>query len=395
MKRKRPGTYKNYLPGKIFRRFVQHQQASGILLIVTSAVSLFVSSGHFGDPYIRFFETPLNLGGREMGCTPEFLLNDCLMSLFFFLVSIEIKREWVSGELSSPAKAALPLAAALGGMLMPALLYFLLNLNSGYARGWGIPTATDIAFSLAVLSLAMKNVPGSFRIFLTSLAVADDLGAVALIAIFYHGQMEFIYLVPLAAMALLTFFLQKKISFPGIYYLLLTGVFWYLFYKSGIHPTLSGVLSGFLLPARHESLMEHWLEKPVHFLIVPAFAMANTAVAFSADVLLVHPGITLGILAGLCIGKPLGIFLASLAGKRLGLLEWPESLQAKDIGMLGMLAGIGFTMSVFVSHLAFSGKSEADAARIAIVLASVLSALGGYLLLSRRSRKSPSEQQNS
>ncbi|MFN4853664.1 MAG: Na+/H+ antiporter NhaA [Bacteroidota bacterium] len=373
--------FKNYIPGRIFNRFIKHQQASGILLIIASAASLLLASSPWGKTYTAFFEKVVLVSGNSHAITPEFLLNDCLMSLFFFLVSIEIKRELVSGELSSPAKAALPLVAAWGGMVVPALLYLACNVGSGYARGWGIPTATDIAFSLAVLSLAMKNVPGIFRIFLTSLAVADDLGAVAVIAIFYHGEMHPVFLLFTFLLVILTFFLQKKIQLPSIYYLILVVFCWYLLEEAGVHPTLSGVIAGFVMPGVFGKRMEKWLEKPVHFVVVPLFAMANTAVPLFPNQLSNYPGISLGILAGLCLGKPLGIFLAAYLGKKFRIITWPDGFLSSHLLMLGSLAGIGFTMSVFVSHLAFEDNNETAVARISIVLASLASALIGYFFL--------------
>jgi NhaA family Na+:H+ antiporter len=373
--------FKNYIPGRILNRFIKHQQASGILLIFASAASLMLASSPWGKAYAAFFENDVLGSGNSHAITPEFLLNDCLMSLFFFLVSIEIKRELVSGELSSPAKAALPLVAALGGMVVPALFYLACNAGSVYAKGWGIPTATDIAFSLAVLSLAMKNVPGIFRIFLTSLAVADDLGAVAVIAIFYHGEMHPIFLLYSFLLIILTFFLQKKIQLPPIYYLILVVFCWYFLEEAGVHPTLSGVIAGFVMPGVFGKRMEKWLEKPVHFLVVPLFAMANTAVPLFPNQLSNYPGIGLGILVGLCIGKPLGIFLAAYLGKKFRFITWPEGFRSSHLLMLGSLAGIGFTMSVFVSHLAFEGNNETAVARISIVLASLTSALIGYFSL--------------
>lgn len=375
--------FKNYIPGRILNRFIKHQQASGILLIVASALSLALASSPWGNTYTAFFDQAFFSSENHPAFTPEFLLNDCLMSLFFFLVSIEIKRELVSGELSTPSKAALPLLAALGGMVVPALLYLACNIGSGYAKGWGIPTATDIAFSLAVLSLAMKNVPGIFRIFLTSLAVADDLGAVAVIAIFYHGEMHPIFLLYTVLIIALTFLLQKKIQLPSLWYLLLVVICWYFLEQAGVHPTLAGVIAGFVMPGVFGKSMEHWLEKPVHFFVVPLFAMANTAVSLFPNQLSAYPGISLGIVAGLCLGKPLGIFLAAYLGKKFRIITWPDGFYSSHLLMLGSLAGIGFTMSVFVSHLAFEGAGETAVARISIVIASLSSALIGYFSLKK------------
>jgi NhaA family Na+:H+ antiporter len=311
------------------------------------------------------------------------------MAIFFLFVGLEIKREVLNGELSDKKNATLPVFAAIGGMVVPALIYMLFNHGTISKNGWGIPMATDIAFAIAILSVLGNKIPLSLKIFLKALAIVDDLGAIVVIAIFYTAGISSHYLL----LAAITFAIQIAFNFFGFRHLafyLVPGLFlWYFIHSSGIHATVAGVLTAFAIPTHPEDKLspllklEHWLETPVNFIIIPLFALANTNIHFEWDV--VVKGLTsplgLGIIAGLVLGKPIGITLCSWIAVKTKLSALPKNTNWLQLWGAGQLGGIGFTMSIFITLLSFSDVLLHDEGKLAILIASVLAAFAGYMVL--------------
>lgn len=320
------------------------------------------------------------------------------MAVFFLLVGLEIKRELVHGELSSFQKASLPILAALGGVLAPALLFTLFNKETETASGWGIPMATDIAFALAIITLLGKRVPASLKIFLAALAIVDDLMAILVIAVFYSSDLHYNYLLYASSLFLLQL-LFNRLGIKNLAFYLLPGLFiWYFIHHSGVHATIAGVLTAFSLPTQPSKTtttsplekLEHLLVKPVNLLIMPLFALANTNITFKEGMV---EGITtplgLGIILGLLIGKPVGITLFSWISIRMGISKLPNGANWKHISGVGLLGGIGFTMSVFIALLSFPGQHLLlSEAKFSILTGSVLSGIAGYFWLATVSKKS-------
>jgi len=330
-------------------------------------------------------------------------INDGLMAIFFLMVGLEIKRELVEGELSAPKKAALPILAAVGGVLVPASIYAVFNTGTPTASGWGIPMATDIAFAIAVITMLGKSVPASLKIFLAALAIVDDLVAILVIAIFYTSELHFTYLLYAGGIfALILVF--NRLGVKALYMYLIPGVFiWYFVHHSGIHATIAGVLVAMTLPttpdAKESPLekLEHMLVKPVNFLIMPIFALANTNIRFQEEMFhgLLTP-LGLGIILGLFIGKPLGITLISWIAVKLRVCTLPDKASWMHIVGVGLLAGIGFTMSIFIALLSFAGQELLMAeAKFSVLVASLLSGLTGAFTLAMIARKqsTPIEQE--
>ena len=383
-------------PG-LFQQFFNSEKAGGLILIICTAISLTIANTSIGPDYIHFWHIPasLHIGTTVIPFRIEEWINDGLMTIFFLLVGLEIERELFIGELSSLKNAILPILAAAGGMLIPALIHFIFNHGKPGQAGIGIPMATDIAFSLGVLSLIGKRIPLSLKIFLTALAIIDDLGAVIIIAIFYTSAFSFFYLA-LAIGLLLILFLFNRMNVLSLWIYLPAGILlWYFLFRSGVHPTLSGVLLAFAIPFRKNmenqpsSYLQHILHKPVNFLIIPLFALANTAIHLPAqwktEILSSN---SLGISIGLLLGKPLGIAGFSALGIAFGFGRLPVGMNmAKLIGM-GLLAGIGFTMSIFISNLAFDLNEELiQSSKVAVLIASFLAAIFGWLILKADLRK--------
>ena len=383
-------------PG-LFQQFFNSEKAGGLILIICTAISLTIANSSIGPDYIHFWHIPasLHIGTTVIPFRIEEWINDGLMTIFFLLVGLEIERELFIGELSSLKNAILPILAAAGGMLIPALIHFFFNHGKPGQAGIGIPMATDIAFSLGVLSLIGKRIPLSLKIFLTALAIIDDLGAVIIIAIFYTSAFSFFYLA-LAIGLLLILFLFNRMNVLSLWIYLPAGILlWYFLFRSGVHPTLSGVLLAFAIPFRKNmenqpsSYLQHILHKPVNFLIIPLFALANTAIHLPAqwktEILSSN---SLGISIGLLLGKPLGIAGFSALGIAFGFGRLPVGMNmAKLIGM-GLLAGIGFTMSIFISNLAFDLNEELiQSSKVAVLIASFLAAIFGWLILKADLRK--------
>ena len=362
--------------------FFNSEKTPGLLLLFCTLLSMVIANTAFGKNYVHFWH--LNVLWKPI----EFWINDGLMTIFFLLIGLEMKRELYTGELSSLQKAMLPLIAAVGGMIVPAFIYFLFNKGTATQNGFGIPMATDIAFSLGILSLLGNKVPASLKVFLTALAIIDDLGAILLIAVFYSLHISFFYL-GIAALLFLLMMLFNKLKVNKVWvYLLLGCGLWFCMYRSGVHATITGVLLAFVIPfgnGNSSSLshrLEYLLHKPVSFFILPLFALANTAIviphSFSNELFTVN---SLGIMLGLLVGKPVGIFLFSMTGIATGLCLLPGDIKRKDLFGVGILAGIGFTMSIFITLLAFTDAATIDSSKIAIILVSVLAETIGFLWL--------------
>lgn len=369
--------------------FIHDSRAVGITLIVCTLLSLLLSNSAWGPSYLALWETVIPLPDAiHIPHTVLHMINDGLMTLFFLLAGMEIKREIANGELSSLRKSALPVLAATGGMLVPALLYFVVNANSAYARGWGVPMATDIAFSLGILSLLGTRAPLSLKILLTALAIIDDLGAIVAIAIFYTDHISLLYLGIAGGLFLLLLVMNALKVNRLLPYFIVGIALWYCMFNSGIHATLAGVLLAFSLPLDRIPRLEHRLHNPVSFIILPLFALANTAIVFPADIsATLNSPVSYGILLGLVAGKPLGIFLVSYLAVKLRIASLPEGLGWNHILGIGLLAGIGFTMSIFIAMLAFNTEAPQITAKLAILIASGVSGLGGFIYLRLQSAK--------
>lgn len=366
---------------KLFNEFFESGKG-GVLLIACTIISLLIANSSFSEAYTHFWQ--FHFGGLSV----EHWINEGLMSVFFFLIGLELKREALVGELSDIKNAMLPVFAAIGGMLVPASIYAFLNYGTVTQSGFGIPMATDIAFAIGVLSLLGNRVSPSLKILLTAIAVIDDLGAILVIAIFYTTSLSLINLLFVLVIFAILFFLNRfKINYLIIY--LIGGiVMWYFMLHSGVHSTLAGILLAFVIPfgkGEKESLsyrIEHWLHKPVSLIILPLFALANTAIVFAPgwDTGLATPG-SAGIFAGLVIGKPLGVFLFSFIAVSLGVSTLPSDLKWKHVLGIGFLAGIGFTMSIFITLLAYKDLFLITETKISVLLASLISGTLGYVWL--------------
>jgi NhaA family Na+:H+ antiporter len=366
-----------------FQQFIATEAASGIILLATTALALAFANSPLASGYHHALEIPLAVGldPFRLELSLHEWVNDLLMAVFFFLVGLEMKRELLVGDLSTRRAATLPVAAALGGMLAPAAIYLAINRGGLGSRGWGIPMATDIAFALGVLALLGRRVPSGLRVFLAALAIADDLGAVLVIAIFYSAALD--WLAVGGAVLLLAFLAVLNVSGVTRWYLYaLVGIaLWLLVLRSGVHATIGGVLLAFVIPARTGASMEHALRGVVAFGIMPLFALANAGVALSGGSAAATSPIAWGILLGLVIGKPLGISLASYAAVRSGAAELPAGTGWSDVRGAGWLGGIGFTMSLFIASLAFGGGALLDVAKLGVIAASVVSGITGYTVL--------------
>ncbi len=382
---------KKVVPSVLFQQFFNSEKAGGLILIFCTTISLLIANSSIGPDFIHLWHTQatLHIGQLIIPFRIEEWINDGLMTIFFLLVGLEIERELYIGELSSFKNATLPILAAVGGMLVPALIHFLFNHGKPEQAGIGIPMATDIAFSLGVLSLIGKRIPLSLKIFLTALAIIDDLGAVIIIAIFYTQSFSFFYLSLALGLFLILLLLNRMKVFSLWAYLIPGILLWYFLYRSGVHPTLSGVMLAFTIPFRKNmvqqpsSFLQHVLHKPVNFIIIPLFALANTAIhlpsSWKAEIFSSN---SLGISLGLFIGKPLGIAGFSLLGIGLGIAKLPEGMNTTKLVGMGLLAGIGFTMSIFISNLAFNSNDELiQSSKVAVLIASILSALIGWIIL--------------
>ena len=388
----------NYL-SKPFRWFFKLEAASGLILLIAAILALVISNSNYSEFYFSSLEKYLFIGINEFGLklSVHHWINDALMAIFFFFVTLEIKREFIQGELSNIKQAMLPIIAAVGGMVIPALFYIVINWgNNETMNGWAIPSATDIAFSLGILSLLGSRVPISLKVFLTALAIIDDLGAILIIAFFYSGDLSIPYLtlILLSYILLLTL---NKFSVKKFFPYLLIGLFmWFFTYKSGIHATIAGVLLASTIPHRTKEkdfsplvTIEHAISPYVAFAIMPLFAFANAGVSLEGLSLssLLAP-VPLGILCGLFFGKKIGVLLFSYVSIKFKLAEPPNKSTWLSIYGVSILTGIGFTMSLFVGNLAFVDNVQyMDGVKIGVLTGSLLSTVFGYLLLLISSRK--------
>ncbi|RBA44516.1 Na+/H+ antiporter NhaA [Elizabethkingia anophelis] len=373
-----------------FKKFFESSQSSGIILILCVLVSLFIANSSLETGFQNILDS--HLGPYSVA---EWI-NDGLMSVFFLLVGLEIKREMLEGELSNIKNASLPIFAAIGGMLVPALIYAFFNNGTEYAKGWGIPMATDIAFSLAIISMLSSRVPASIKIFLAALAIVDDLGAILVIAIFYTEQLHWSYLLISGGILVLLVLFNKLGIKKHIFYLIPGVALWYCMHHSGIHATIAGVLLAFTIPTNISDTeisplekLEGMLHTPVNYLIMPIFALANTNIVFQkgmVDGLFTSFGA--GIIGGLIIGKLVGILLFSFIAVKLGISKLPQHSKWSQMVGVGLLAAIGFTMSIFIAILSFKGHQDIqDEAKFAILVASTLAGFAGYTVLKFTSKK--------
>jgi Na+:H+ antiporter, NhaA family len=389
--------------------FLKLESAGGLLLVAAAALALICSNSPLRQAYDDLLKIPVEMRFGSFAIAKPLLLwiNDGLMAIFFLLVGLEVKREVIEGELSTPAQIVLPVVAGIGGMLVPALIYFIFNRGNGAAlNGWAIPTATDIAFALGVLSLLGKRVPVSLKIFLTAVAIADDLGAIVIIALFYTAELS-IAMLFLAAVAIAVLFALNFQKVTRIAPYVIVGVIlWVFVLKSGVHATLAGVAIAFAVPLKTRNAegtaplhqLEHSLHPWVAFGVLPIFAFANAGVSFAGVTLtaLAEP-LPLGIAAGLFAGKLIGVFGASAVLIRLGLAKLPEGAGWLQLIGVAALCGVGFTMSLFIGSLAFDGPDYFTPLRLGVIAGSVLSGVTGYLLLrfsSGHSRATPSRTAN-
>lgn len=426
-----------------FQEFAGRETSGGVLLLACTVMALVWANSPWAHHYTALWHTPFTIGLGSFNLSNElhFWVNDALMSVFFFVVGLEIKRELLAGELASPRQAALPILAALGGVVVPALLYTLFNGNGPGARGWGIPMATDIAFSVGVMALLGDRVPLGLKVFLTALAIVDDIAAVLVIAVFYTANLAWGAL-GVAALCLLLALTANRLGVRHpLPYALIGAVLWLTVLQSGIHATIAGVLLAFTIPSRTaidqraflgygRAVLDHFeraaetepfdilsdieqqsaiealedacekVQPPLHrieyalhpwvtFVIMPLFALANAGVSLSGDLgKAVAQPITLGILLGLVLGKPIGVTLASWLAVRLGVASLPENVSWRHIHGAGWLAGIGFTMSLFMTGLAFTNDAHLAAAKLGILIASLCAGIVGSAILMLMPRES-------
>jgi NhaA family Na+:H+ antiporter len=366
----------------LFKSFFESEKAGGIILIFATLFSLLLANSIFQTEYLQIWD--IEIGNHSL----VHWINDGLMTIFFLLIGLELEREVYIGELSTLKKAALPLFGALGGMVVPALIYLYFNFGTSTQSGAGIPMATDIAFAIGILSLLGNRVPTSLKIFLTALAVIDDLGAIIIIAVFYTSTISFLNLgIALGIMGFL--FVLNRLKVNTLFPYIIGGILmWYFMLNSGVHATITGVLLAFVIPFGDGTKknisykLQHFLHNPVAFIILPLFALANTCIIINSNW---YEGLSntnsIGIILGLIIGKPLGIWLLSYLGVTLGLCILPKGLHWKNIFGAGILGGIGFTMSIFITLLAFDTDSDIVNSKIAILIASFIAAITGFVIL--------------
>ena len=374
----------------LFKSFFQSEKAGGFILIICTIISLLISNSAVGNDYVHFWHSHLDASFLcvSLDYSLEHWVNDGLMAIFFLLVGLEIERELYIGELSSFKNALLPIVAAAGGMLFPALIHYLFNSGTPFQLGFGIPMATDIAFALGILSLAGNKIPLSLKIFLTALAIIDDLGAITVIALFYTKSFTPSYFFASLIIFLLLFIAGKKKIFHLSFYLVGGVIMWYCMLKSGVHATIAGVLLAFAIPfhkidEKNPSYkLQHFLHYPVAFIILPVFALVNTAIVFPKDIVSsIVTSNSIGIICGLIIGKFAGIFLTSLVAVKAGIANLSPGLNWRHILGISLLGGIGFTMSIFITNLAFSDSEVIIASKMSVLLASFFAAFIGLIIL--------------
>ncbi|HLS38665.1 MAG TPA: Na+/H+ antiporter NhaA [Sphingobacterium bovisgrunnientis] len=381
----------------VFKDFFKSSNAGGILLFICVILSLLIANSPLTISLQEFLDLKVGYENDSIHLNYSILLwiNDGLMAIFFLLVGLEIKREIVEGELSSPKKASLPILCAVGGAIVPAIIYLGLNAGQTTSSGWGIPMATDIAFALAVINLLGNRIPSSLKIFLAALAIVDDLIAILVIAFFYSSGIEVSYLI-YAGIGLVVLILMNKFNVLNPYLYLFPGVFiWYFIHHSGIHATIAGVLVAMTIPTNDTNVesplerLEHALVKPVNFIIIPLFAFANTNITLESTMVSgLMSDLSLGIALGLLLGKPVGILLVSYICTKLRISSLPEGSSWGHILGVGFLAGIGFTMSIFIAILSFDDPTNISEAKLSILITSLIAGIVGYLVLRSNQHKS-------
>ena len=375
-----------YRLSNTFNKFFDSEKSSGILLFFCTGLSLLITNSAIGENYLGLWQW--QVGGLSL----EHWINDALMAIFFLLIGLELERELYVGELSDFKNALLPIVAAAGGMVAPALIHFSLNAGTPTQAGIGIPMATDIAFALGVLAVLGNRVPASLKVFVVAFAVIDDLGAIVIIAAFYTATFSLWYLAGALAIWTLLIVLNRGFRILSLTpYLLGGALMWFLMLKSGVHATVAGVMLAFAIPfaAKDDDeqspshRLEHFLHKPVAFIILPIFALANTGIVIGADwPQSVSSANSVGIISGLALGKPLGVVLLCLVAVASGICRLPPDLNWRHVGGAGLLGGIGFTMSIFITNLAFVGNpATINASKMAILLASLAAGVIGFLWL--------------
>jgi len=378
---------------KPFKSFFQLEAASGLVLLIAAIIALVISNSNFSELYFTTLKQYLFIGVNDFGLklSVHHWINDLLMAIFFFFVTLEIKREFIQGELANIKKALLPIIGAVGGMVVPALVYIAINFgNTETLNGWAIPSATDIAFSLGILSLLGSRVPISLKIFLTALAIIDDLGAILIIAFFYSGDLSISYLSLILISYIFLLILNKLGIKKFLPYLIIGSFMWFFTYKSGIHATIAGVLLATTIPHRIKDKdfsllikLEHAISPYVAFMIMPIFAFANAGVSLEGLSLssLLQP-VPLGILLGLFVGKQIGVMIFSFIAVKTGAAQMPDKSSWLSLYGVSILTGIGFTMSLFVGNLAFAENIQyIDGVKIGVLAGSLLSTLFGYFIL--------------
>lgn len=373
----------------LFKSFFDSEKVGGLLLVLCTIISLIIANSANGESYRLFMQQKIDLSfaNVQLKYSIEHWVNDGLMAIFFLMVGLEVEREIYIGELADFKKAILPLGAAIGGILIPALIHFFLNRGTETQAGFAIPMATDIAFALGILALAGNKVPTSVKVFLTALAIIDDIGAILVIAILYTKTVLFSYL--LAAIGILVFlFILNRMRVQKLIFYIIPGiVMWYCFLQSGVHATIAGVLLALVIPfskndAKNISYkLQHFLHKPVAFIIVPVFALVNTAILLPANFLeSLSTANSTGIILGLAIGKLIGIFSIPFILVKIGVTKMQEGVTWKNLVGIGFLGGIGFTMSMFISNLAFDDASLVNDSKLSILVASAFSAVLGLVI---------------
>ncbi len=376
----------------LFKSFFASEKVAGLLLLFCTIVSITIANSSFGSGYVDFMHNHANAGfiHESLNMSIEHWVNDGLMTIFFLMVGLEVERELYNGELSDIKKAILPVVAAVGGMLIPSLIHFLFNKGTPSQSGFAIPMATDIAFALGILSLAGNRIPASVKIFLAALAIIDDIGAIIVIALFYTKTVFFVFLLSGVGIWAVLLVLNRLGIRNLLFYLLPGVVMWYCFLRSGVHPTISGVMLAFALPFDNNDdnnvsiRLQNFLHYPVAFIIVPVFALVNTAIVLPQGFFqqIGSPN-SLGIILGLFVGKVLGIVLFPLVLIKAGWASLQEDITLPFLIGIGFLGGIGFTMSMFISNLAFDDVAVVTASKLSILIGSSLSALGGFIILKK------------
>lgn len=373
------------------RNFINKSTTGGIVLFISAIVAIVLANSPLSEGYHHLWEHKFGFSFDDvtyLNLSLHHWINDGLMAIFFFVVGLELKRELLNGELSDPKKALLPIVAALGGMIFPAIIYTAFNYGTDSAQGWGIPMATDIAFALGVLYLLGDKIPASLKVFLTALAIVDDLGAVLVIAFFYTAEINLPML--LTGIGFVILLLSgKAFGIRNIFFYVLIGIFgvWLPFLLSGVHATIAAVLVAFTIPADSLQRLEHKMHPFVSFIVMPVFALANAGVTFSGNVITQSASlVALGVTFGLLVGKVIGVFGVSLLMTKLKLANLPSGISNRQLFGIGLLASIGFTMSLFVTNLAFNNQEYETQAKLGIFIASAIGGISGFIILNKKNK---------